>query len=225
MEAQFTTNAIIQDLTKFYHALQALDADILAEVSELVTNPPASNKYKVLKACILREFQDSEEKCLKTLLNQTELGNQRPSCLLRHMKDLVENKVYDELLKSLWMQRLSTNTQTILSTSEDTLEKLATMADRIHDIVSTNVCMEVTPAATGTSPWEGQLSEIIKRLDRMESKRRKASPRRRERSGSRSRTRSTSASSGHCWYHKYFDQKAKKCTSPCNWKNKSFLSE
>ncbi|KYN22499.1 hypothetical protein ALC57_05096 [Trachymyrmex cornetzi] len=98
---------------------------------------------------------------------------------------------------------LPTNTQTVLSTSEDTLEKLATMADRIHNIVSTNVYMEVTSSATGTSSWDGQLSEIIKRLDRMELKHRKTS-RRRERSGSRLRTKPTSASSGYCWYHKRF---------------------
>ncbi|KYN31166.1 hypothetical protein ALC56_14553 [Trachymyrmex septentrionalis] len=133
------------------------------------------------------------------------------------MRGFAENKVSDKLLKSLWMQRLSTNTQTILSTSEDTLEKLATMADRIHDIISSNVCMEVTSAAAGTSSWKGQLYEIIKRLDRMESKYCKASPRRRERSSSRSRARSASASSGHCWYHKCFSQKVvKKCTS-CGW--------
>ncbi|XP_018358555.1 PREDICTED: uncharacterized protein LOC108758226 [Trachymyrmex cornetzi] len=225
METQFATNGNTQDLTKFHHALQALDADVLAEVSELLTNPPEFNKYEALKSCILREFQDSEEKRLKTLLNQTELGIQRPSHLLRRMRDLAENKVSDELLKSLWMQRLPTNTQTVLSTSEDTLDKLATMADRIHDIVPTNVCMEVTPAATGTSPWDGQLSEIIKRLDRIESKHRKASPRRRERSGSRSCTRSLPASSEHCWYHKRFGQKAKKCTSPCNWNDKSSKKE
>lgn len=71
----------------------------------------------------------------------------------------------DELLKSLWMQRLPTNTQTVLSTSEDALDKLATMADRIHDIVSTNICnMETTPATTSTTSWESQLCEIIKWL-------------------------------------------------------------
>lgn len=40
MEAQFATRGITRDLTKFYHAVQALDASVLAEVSELVTNPP-----------------------------------------------------------------------------------------------------------------------------------------------------------------------------------------
>ena len=46
IEVQFA-NKITQDLTKFYHALQALNADILAEISELITNPPASNKQNI----------------------------------------------------------------------------------------------------------------------------------------------------------------------------------
>lgn len=223
MEAQFATSGITQDLTKFYHAVQALDASVLAEVSELITNPPENGKYDALKTRILTEFQDSEEKRLKTLLNQTELGNQRPSRLLKHMRDLAEGKVSPEgLLRSLWMQRLPTNTQTVLSTSEDALDKLATMADRIHDIVSTNICgMEVTPATASTTSWEGQLCEIIKRLDRIESKRRSLTPRRqRGSSRSKSRTRSASTESKYCWYHKRFGQEAKKCTSSCGWKNK-----
>ncbi|XP_012235002.1 uncharacterized protein [Linepithema humile] len=221
MEAQFATNGITQDLTKFYHALQALDASVLAEVSELITNPPENNKYEVLKTRILNEFQDSEEKRLKALLNTTELGNQQPSKLLKHMKDLAESKVSDELLKSLWMQRLPTNTQTVLSTSEDTLDKLATMADRIHDIVTPNIySTELVPTAGNASPWEGQLCEIIKRLERIKSKGRSATPCLCQRSSSRSSTRSTSAEPKYCWYHKRFGQEAKKCTSPCSWKSK-----
>ena len=220
MEAQFATNSITQDLTKFYHAVQALDASVLAEVSELITNPPDNNKYEALKTRILNEFQDSEEKRLKALLNTTELGNQRPSRLLKHMRDLAESKVSDELLKSLWMQRLPTNTQTVLSTSEDTLDKLATMADRIHDIVSPNICSTEVVSATNATPWENQLCEIIKRLDRIESRGRSATPHRRRRFNSKSRTRAASTESKYCWYHKRFGQEAKKCTSPCSWKNK-----
>jgi len=218
MEAQFATNGITQDITKYYHALQALDASVLAEVSELVINPPESGKYEALKARILSEFQESEEKRLKTLLNQTELGSQRPSRLLRHMRDLAEGKVSDELLKSLWMQCLPTNTQAVLSTSENSLDKLATMADRIHDITAPSSSnLEVVSTTAGMSAWENQLSEIIKKLDRIELKNRRTSSRQRGRSNSKSRSRSTSASPKHCWYHKRFGQEAKKCVAPCSW--------
>jgi len=134
------------------------------------------------------------------------------------MRDLAEGKVSDELLKSLWMQRLPTNTQTVLSTSEDSLDKLATMADRIHDITaSSSANLEVVSTTTGTSAWENQLSEIIKKLDRIELKNRRTASRQRRRSNSKSRSRSASASPKHCWYHKRFGQEAKKCVAPCSW--------
>lgn len=101
MEAQFATNGITQDLTKFYHAVQALDAAVLSQVSDIITNSPENGKYEALKAKILREFQDSEKKRLKTLLNRTELGDQRPSRLLKHIRDLAEGRIPDEVLKSL----------------------------------------------------------------------------------------------------------------------------
>ena len=140
----------------------------------------------------MRKFQDSETSENFTLLNQTELGNQCPSRLLRHMRDLAQNKVFTKMnFSNLYGCNVSQLiSKQSLSTSEDSLEKLATMADWIYDIVSTNICLEVTSIAAGTSFWEGQLYKIIKRLDRMKSKRHKASPRRRE--------RSASASSGHC---------------------------
>lgn len=200
MEVQFATNGITQDLTKFYHAVQALDASVLSEVSELITNPPNDGKYETLKTKILSEFQVSEEKRLKTLLSATELSNLRPSRLLKQMRDLAEGKVPEELLKSLWMRRLLTNIQAVLSTSEAALDRLATMADRIHDIVDSNVCsVESAPSITNTTAYEGQLCEIIKRLDRIETKSRSPSSRRkRDRSTNRSRSKSISADSQYC---------------------------
>jgi len=60
MKMEFIINGITQNLTKFYHALQPLDADVFAEVSELVTNP-ANGKYEALKTRILYEFQERRE--------------------------------------------------------------------------------------------------------------------------------------------------------------------
>ncbi|XP_066585417.1 uncharacterized protein [Prorops nasuta] len=88
MEAQFATCGISQDLTQFHHAIQALDGTVLSEVSETVINPPAEGKYDTLKKKVLEEFQVSEEKRLRSLLNQTDLGNQRPSKMLRTMREL-----------------------------------------------------------------------------------------------------------------------------------------
>ncbi|XP_039313514.1 uncharacterized protein LOC120359582 [Solenopsis invicta] len=223
MEAQFATNGITQDLTKYSHALQSFDADVISEVSELVTNPPANGKYEALKTRILAEFQDSEEKRLKTLLNQTVLGDQRPSRLLRHMKDLAEDRMSDDLFKSIWLQRLPTNMQTVLSASGDTLtlDKLTAMADKIYDITTpSSSVLQVAEATASTSSREGELCEIVKKLDQLLSRRQRSSPRRRGRSRTGSRSRSSSANTKYCWYHRCFGRNAKKCSAPCSWDNK-----
>jgi len=70
MEAQFACNGITKDLTKYYHALQSLDSNIVSEVSELNMNPPQHRKYEAMKSLVMSEFRDSEEKRLRALLKQ-----------------------------------------------------------------------------------------------------------------------------------------------------------
>jgi len=89
---------------------------------DLIKNLPQSGNYEALKARIMSEFQLSEAKRWKGLLDQAEFGDQRPSRALRCMRDLVEGKMLDNLLKALWMQRLSTTMQISLTgISEDNL--------------------------------------------------------------------------------------------------------
>jgi len=134
IEAQFVCKGITKDNLKYCHALQALDTDIVAEVSDFTANPPQYGKYKAFKTRVLHTFQDSEEKRLKTLLYQAKLRDQRPSRFLKRLKKLAEGKASDELLKSLWTQRLPLNMQIILAACGDDLDKLAILVDRIHDI-------------------------------------------------------------------------------------------
>ncbi len=46
VEAQFTTNKITADATKYYHVLQILDQSILSSVEDFVANPPDDNIYE-----------------------------------------------------------------------------------------------------------------------------------------------------------------------------------
>jgi len=122
--------------------------DIVAEVGDITTNHPQYGKYEAFKTRVLHAFRDSEEKRLKTLLYQAELGDQRPSRFLKHLKELAEDKMSDELLKSMWIQRLPPNIQTILAACGDDLDKLAILADRVHDIVTPNVSSVEATATT-----------------------------------------------------------------------------
>ncbi|GBO14615.1 hypothetical protein AVEN_246992-1 [Araneus ventricosus] len=105
-------------------------------ISDIITSLPNNDMCKTLKERLINIFSDSEECLLKKLLQDVELGDKRPSMLLRKMKDLAGNCVGDELLRSLWLQRLPTQMQAILTTSSDDLNKLSVMADKIADVTS-----------------------------------------------------------------------------------------
>ncbi|GFY66758.1 uncharacterized protein TNIN_155281 [Trichonephila inaurata madagascariensis] len=73
-----------------------------------------------------------------------ELGDRRPSDLLRQMKSLAGSSISDELIKSLWPQRLPQQLQAILSISKDSLNNIAEMADTIIAVYSSSEVCSVT---------------------------------------------------------------------------------
>ena len=93
MEAQFLTTGITVDKTKYNYVIQCLDDDSLTEVSDIVLNPPATDRYAALKDRLVKSFADSAEKKLRKLLNEVDLGDCRPSQLLRQMRYLAQNDV------------------------------------------------------------------------------------------------------------------------------------
>lgn len=57
----------------------------------------------------------------------------------------------DDLLKSLWLKRLPSSTQAILSTSTENMTRLIEMADKIHEVVDTRGVYAVSTQASSTS--------------------------------------------------------------------------
>ena len=69
-----------------------LDGEALAELADLVRASPAEGKYAAVLSCLW----DSADQQLYTdqhLLTQLELGDKKPSRLLRGMRALVRDKV------------------------------------------------------------------------------------------------------------------------------------
>jgi hypothetical protein len=62
--------------------------------------------YEKLKTTMINRFSEPETTKLKKLLHTFELGDKRPSQLLREMQELSDNKLSDDVLKILWIQRL-----------------------------------------------------------------------------------------------------------------------
>lgn len=215
-----TPKAISESKTKFNYIASNLPPEAATVVRDVIVNPDKDDPYGVLKKELIRRSGESSHQEIRKLLVGEQLGDRRPTELLRVMRRRAESyNVPEELMMELFLQHLPTNVQSILAAVTPlTLEKAADIADRV---------MEVTPmqvsacSVSSVHSIEDRLLEEIKKINtrideislrRGRSARRDHTPR--ARSTSRSKT------FANCWYHHKFGQNAKKCVPPCNFEKK-----
>ncbi|XP_065094619.1 uncharacterized protein LOC135715148 isoform X2 [Ochlerotatus camptorhynchus] len=216
LEAQFTLAGITREDTRYYHVLAAIDSEILACCSDIIRDPPADAKYTKIKERITQEYSTSEQNRMQQLLRGCELGDRKPSQLLREMRDLARDVITDEkIIKSLWMQQLPETTQAVLKVSEATLQmsQLAEQADKLADITRSQIVSSATVSPDRSK--EIGLAELP------------AFRRERSRPRNRSFSRQQSSPSGsreyhpYYFYHRKFGSNAKNCREPCQFKSKN----
>ncbi|GFX84327.1 uncharacterized protein TNCV_4134381 [Trichonephila clavipes] len=132
--------------TKYSALVANLDAETLSYVSDIVLSPPNSDKYHTLSQRLITQFSDSETQKIKKLLTDLQLGDEKPSHLLRKMKELSNGQLQDDFLQSLWLQRMPPHIQTVLSASSEPLDKHAIIADKVSEVVSASstICAATT---------------------------------------------------------------------------------
>lgn len=229
IEANFASAGIRADLSKYNQIVGKLNTDILTAVSDLVKNPPATNKYLALKNRLIHEFKESDRKKLKTLFNDLNLNEGKPSELLRRMKDKSCNKVGNDLLLELWTNRLPQQTQAILSCCNDPLDQQVILADKIHETMDPNSIQVLSKShQPSDSDFKIQFCKLEDKIDSLQKEINKSRSRtssfNRNRSPYRSPTRSNQKPSTWCWYHRRYLDKAINCDPkmdpPCTF-NKS----
>lgn len=237
VEAQFSCRRITTQKTKFDHVVSSLTPQFAAEVRDLLLRPPDDQPYDTLKAQLIRRTAASEQRKLQLLLTTEELGDRKPTQLLRRMQQLLGDRpgTDESVLKELFLQRLPPNVRMVLASTPDatTLDKLAEMADKIIEVVAPPPPTLATPApsvaaANAPSPLEtevGQLRADLARLEKLVVQQ-LARPRSSSRSPYRSSRRSPSPAAtpgtstptdAYCWYHRKFGSQAHSCRAPCAW--------
>lgn len=213
--AQFDLYRINSEQTKFFSIVAELDTELLTHVSDIVLNPP-DDVYSKMKQRLIEHFSVSEEKRIKQLLNNLEIGDKKPSILLREMRNLAKDGVKDDFLRTMWMQRLPSHSQAILSTSTESLDNLAKMADKIADISIPNGVSSLSAQNSSFDFREmtRQIETLTATVHQLQDRR----PRNNSRVRSRSNRRDNSKSN-ICYYHRRFGQKASKCRQPCTFLN------
>ncbi|KYN06793.1 hypothetical protein ALC62_02253 [Cyphomyrmex costatus] len=216
IEALFRIADITVDVIKYNYVIQCLDDTSLTVVSDFVLKPPAADiKYLILKYRLIEKFakENSAERKLRELLDEVDLSDRRPSQVLRRMRDLAQNSVSEEVLRSLWLQRLLQQIQATLTATKYDLEELA---DRIMDVlpIGNNTVATLTP--TQATSMDSQMSTLLDRVEKLETHLSRSESH--VSSDRHCRSRSRSKSENHlCWYHIHFGINAINCTQPCGW--------
>lgn len=226
LEAQFTTSNITTEQTKFNHIVGVIDTDILDYVSDIVLAPPARNPYQTIKDRLIKQFTATDQQKLKSLLEELTLGDMKPTDLLRKMRVLACNKVGDEFLRTLFLQRLPTMIHTFLATSTAPLEELAQLADQMFEVTQSSP-IGIQEVSSASNSLLDDLVNVVHKLEGKVETLTKGFRRSCNSSGQKSRSRSmTPAKASNvkpnklCYYHKRFASKANKCSQPCSWVNR-----
>ena len=92
VEAQFACRRITSQRSKFDHVVASLSPEFAAEVRDLLLHPPADDPYSVLKDQLTKRTSVSEQRRLQQLLTGEDLGDRKPTQLLRRMEQLLGDR-------------------------------------------------------------------------------------------------------------------------------------
>ncbi|GFW16646.1 transposon Tf2-8 polyprotein [Trichonephila clavipes] len=219
----FTFSGISSDDTKYSALVSNLDAETLSYVSDIVLSPPNSDKYHTLSQRLIAQFSHSETQKIKKLLTDLQLGDEKPSHLLRKMKELSNGQLQDDFLQSLWLQRMPPHIQTVLSASSEPLDKLAIIADKVSEVVgaSSTICAATTvppPSQSSSCSVQPTMDSLVRQIQELSlqvaelTRERNSSRHQRyssDRRRSHSRSRSVNRGSGICYYHRRYKERAR----------------
>lgn len=215
------------DEAQYQLLVAKLGKQVVMQVADLLTTPPKTEKYTSLKTRLLHVYEESANKQIQKLIGDMQLGDQKPSQLLRRMQTLAGTRVSPETLLVMWQNHLPRAVRIVLAATAITdSEKLAEVADKIQETSNRGDVAEVSSEGAGSlADVLAKLSVEVAELRRSRGSSRsgwqanRAPSRYRTRSSSRNRERSASRKPGLCFYHDRFGVKAVKCQTPCTWKD------
>ncbi|XP_014212710.1 uncharacterized protein LOC106642446 [Copidosoma floridanum] len=169
---------VTEDSQRYIAFVEALSGAAVSELSDIIANPSATERFQAIKTAILTRFQESADTQLRKLFGQLQLADSKPSQLLRQMKSLAAGKVTEEILKIRWLDLLPPQVNGMLRIMKKaSLVELSSMADELTDslphvnaVTAQATLVPPTPPAASTAPVnpaESSLAQEVADMRRM----------------------------------------------------------
>ncbi|CAG9585472.1 unnamed protein product [Danaus chrysippus] len=134
--------------------LVQLEKPDIEQISDILFNVPKEQQYQAIKERLISVYEESDSRQFQKFLSEMELVDQKPTQLLRRMRNLARDKISDSTLRMMWTKLLPAHVRSVLAVSKQfsfqtTLEELAMLADKMIEqtqevasasLKSTNPC-------------------------------------------------------------------------------------
>ncbi|BHF59615.1 hypothetical protein SprV_0100257600 [Sparganum proliferum] len=163
VESRFALRQITREDTKFHYVVAALPMDIATDLRDIIDCPPTEAPHTALKEALISRISLSTQKRLQRLISEEDLGDRKPTQLLRRLEQLADGQKLDTtMFKQLFLQRLPPSVQAILAPNipSSTVQTLAETADRILQYYQPPVTVNVASRSTIAPTIE----DVVKRL-------------------------------------------------------------
>ena len=224
IESIFTLKGINDDKIKYLHVITSLPEDVITNISDVVQDPPTVDKFKFIKSKLIQRYSLSDDNRFEKVLNESQLGDRKPSELFRDMKTLANSVLGEDVVFKLWVRKLPKHIQThIASSSIEEIEEKLKLADKIYDIYMASKSNEIFEV-NKTECTDKILVNLVETTSLMcenfnklkiEIAELKNKPK-----GFNNFHKKNTFQGEWCWYHKKFGNNAQKCVSPCTYKYK-----
>lgn len=220
VEAQFASHRITSQESRYNAVVSVLPPTIAMEVRDLLLHRPEDLPYTKLKEEIIRRTTASERRRLQQLLTSEDLGDQKPSQLLRRMQHLLGDRlstVDEAFLRELFLQRLPNSVRMILASAGDVqLSRIAEMADNIMEVCAPSLSALSQPHNSDIADLRAEVSRLTGLVETLTTNRRPPRRRSQSRQTLNRRRSSPAGGTGLCYYHQKFAHRARRCVSPCS---------